>query len=578
MQITESSFDLKDQDFYHSVINYDALIEIVLFLEKNSDKELAIIDLALKIPLITKWNEMAIEQNIFFLEEICLLVIVKTQDYPLRKYKFEVNTKNFNLFKRMTDIRFVLECDYSISDYYLFFENIQKEVENDYKEILIKKWRNTILDNYSRYEQKEALIKERELLREHYKSDKNPLKFYDISNFEVLAKKMQDAITYREKIPLPLNPSIIFNSLLKPIEKLERALRCRFYAKLEIDTLNSLIETQVKFSEFYQTCDLKQKSLLDNLYNKKSIVDKLNYWKEIKSYFEKSYPLCSTLSIPSPIFDELFAPYENSPEYFKWLDKYEIELYFQSSDLFKTLQTKLKGNYKKEFIESELEKIIEFEGETSILTQKDIEKELIELKKNLEVDNNMELAKHLNLDESRFKKALNEIKRKEEQLEFLRITDETETGKYYDKQLIAYWRDTSNLCNNVAVQTYIKYILYKPYLEAKLKELEQPSPATPLTKSNISAPEKKENNKIVKPTTKEKYNIKLYAICDLVEKEWRKETDKTVEQLEKIYKKAKGEYAKSKDFDRSQLNTELKNTDGFEYIKKKLMNLYRENK
>ncbi len=90
--------------------------------------------------------------------------------------------------------------------------------------------------------------------------------------------------------------------------------------------------------------------------------------------------------------------------------------------------------------------------------------------------------------------------------------------------------------------------------------------------------EKKVSRNEVKKATKERYDLKLYEICDLVENKWRKEKNRTVEQLEKVFKKVKGEYAISKKIDRSQLNTELKNTDNFNYIKNKLLNLYGENK
>lgn len=77
----------------------------------------------------------------------------------------------------------------------------------------------------------------------------------------------------------------------------------------------------------------------------------------------------------------------------------------------------------------------------------------------------------------------------------------------------------------------------------------------PAENTNIKTVEKKKvRSNVVKKTTKDKYELKLYAICDLVEKGWRKETDRTIEQLEKIYKKAKGEYAKSNQIDRSQLH------------------------
>lgn len=156
--------------------------------------------------------------------------------------------------------------------------------------------------------------------------------------------------------------------------------------------------------------------------------------------------------------------------------------------------------------------------------------------------------------------------------EYLRIKGEKseKDNDYYQKNRCDYssW--------SLASRTYGKYVMYYEWLKGLM---EKPLPVKVLLENANSISKREETNKVVKKrTTKEKYDIKLYAICDLVENEWRKEIDKTIEQLEKIYKKVKGEYAISKEIDRSQLNTELKNTAGFEYIKIKLMNLYREKK
>ena len=112
----------------------------------------------------------------------------------------------------------------------------------------------------------------------------------------------------------------------------------------------------------------------------------------------------------------------------------------------------------------------------------------------------------------------------------------------------------------------------------KVHDKNRSSPPAAKGMDNKAVEDKKVIRKGIKSTTKDRYDNMLYRICDLVENKWMKESDKTVEKLEKIYKKAKGEYAKSNGTDPSYLNTMLKNTDGFEYIKIKLMKLYRENK
>lgn len=84
----------------------------------------------------------------------------------------------------------------------------------------------------------------------------------------------------------------------------------------------------------------------------------------------------------------------------------------------------------------------------------------------------------------------------------------------------------------------------------------------------------KNANKVKKPSTKFIHQGKLDKIYDLVEKKWRNEKKRTIIIFEKIYKKAKGEYAKINKIDRSQLNRELKNTDGLDYVKKKIESIY----
>jgi hypothetical protein len=112
----------------------------------------------------------------------------------------------------------------------------------------------------------------------------------------------------------------------------------------------------------------------------------------------------------------------------------------------------------------------------------------------------------------------------------------------------------------------IKLAILETYQKILKKEINiQPPPA-----------EKKEgSNKVKKTTTKRVYEKKLTDICDLVEKSWRNESDRTREKLRKTYTKAKGQYAKNNNIDRSQLNSELKNTGDFEYIKTKIETLYR---
>lgn len=296
--------------------------------------------------------------------------------------------------------------------------------------------------------------------------------------------------------------------------------------------------------------EVNKQKVEHELSQKPTIKEKLDYWAEIKGGL--------SIEDQRQIYDKYIQNYlsTNEGSYWSLVSKAkEYEIHF-----IREISWKLNSEYAINVVRSEIKAMEAIENEVKQLldTGVDIEQAYKDFKYHFDEQNQIENAKY---GKGVNKEQHDIFRRKEEQLEVYRI----KTNYYKSKSF-----------NDYSVIIYSKYKFYKPYLETKLKELEQTSPATLLTKSNISTPEKKANSKVVKPTTKEKHNLKLYAICDLVEKEWRNETVRTVEQLEKIYKKVKGKYAESKEIDRSQLNEELKNTDGFEYIKIKLMNLYRE--
>lgn len=292
---------------------------------------------------------------------------------------------------------------------------------------------------------------------------------------------------------------------------------------------------------------IKHQLLIHELSQKQTITEKLNYWLEIKDNFKDFYPQLTYLAIPESIYNIHFKIHENDSEFTFWFLKFVGDIWFDSIKKTKSLDMKLGAPLAKDHIIAELNEIYRFE----------------------------EKAK-ANLKEKKFDiYELHYNSKYQDEIEYLRIIDEYYKKNGQKNQLTLGMAHT----NSKTVMAYATHILLKSFLETKLKELEQTSPVTPLLENANSISKKEETNKVVKKrTTKDKYELKLYAICDLVEKGWRKETNKTVEQLEKIYKKAKGEYAKSNQIDRSQLNTELKNTDDFEYIKNKLMFLYRENK
>lgn len=238
----QNEFSMDMDDVTHSLYHYDEFVVIIEQILCHPNYEFTAMDFILKNPCLSKWTEHSLEQNLYFLEKIKIFQISKIQDYPVRKYKFIVNNSNFNNFKKLTENKFVLEIDYKIEDFIHLFNQVSEQVRLEWYDKLILHWNNKILSNCSRFEKVDFLIKERDNQIKQYTSKNNLLLYYDIDDLQKLGEKLEFAVLSKNKIPL--NPNSFFFGLMSPLEILKNALYSRFKQKLQIDTLNSLIEKE----------------------------------------------------------------------------------------------------------------------------------------------------------------------------------------------------------------------------------------------------------------------------------------------------------------------------------------------
>jgi hypothetical protein len=201
--------------------------------------------------------------------------------------------------------------------------------------------------------------------------------------------------------------------------------------------------------------------LENELSQKPTITEKLNYWLEIKDNFKEFNPQLTSLSIPDSIYKIHFEMYENDVEFTYWLLKYSANSWFDAIKRVRNIDKKLDSLLAKDHIEAELKEINEFE----------------------------EKAK-ANLKEKRFDiYEFHYNSQYQDEIEYLRIID-----KYYEKKgQINPLSIGEAQSNSKQVMAYAKHILLKNLLENKLKELEQPAaPESP----NIEEVEEKKESEV----------------------------------------------------------------------------------
>lgn len=189
--------------------------------------------------------------------------------------------------------------------------------------------------------------------------------------------------------------------------------------------------------------DLTLKSLIDELSQKHTITEKLNYWLEIKDNFKDFYPQRTFLSIPDSIYKIHFEMYKNDAEFTYWLLKYNANSSFDTLKKVRNIDKGLDSSLAKDRIELELKEINEFEERA---------------KENLK-------AKKFDIYEYHYHSQY------QDEIEYLRIID-----NYYEKkgQRNPLSIDDAQSYSK-QVMAYATHVLLKNFLETKLKELEKPA-------------------------------------------------------------------------------------------------------
>ncbi len=237
----EDSFSMEMNDIVHSQFHFKEYVSIMDVIQQNSNIPISAIDFKLRIPMISDWDELNIGQHLYFLQNINVIEFEIIEKSPI-KYKCRINIDKAKIFKEWTDNAFLLESNYTKEEFYALIKRIEQETFDESFQYFLKHWEETILKKYSISERKQALIQQRNKEIDLYDSDKNIVRFYDLSNIAQLAENIHEAVRYKHKIPIDPNYPDTF--LGRGIQSLERALRLRFLCWYKIQTLNELIDSQ----------------------------------------------------------------------------------------------------------------------------------------------------------------------------------------------------------------------------------------------------------------------------------------------------------------------------------------------
>lgn len=314
------------------------------------------------------------------------------------------------------------------------------------------------------------------------KAKVSELKIYDLNKPETLWNwNISEINNFKENFNKDIVPEILQQNA-KYIEFRKKADSIYFPAFFLQDFDQILKELFDFFKETEQNefeNDLTLKSLVDALSQKTTITEKLNYWLEIKDNFKDIYYKAGAkpLEMPESIYKAHFEPHRTEPEYVYWLMEYEAKDFFENILL---TQSEIALAETKEELEYQLNKIVERE--------------------NL-VEQNRKIKKY------EYTKTLSNSDAESYDIEYLRIKNNYHSN--FDKTKCSTY---DGLVNDINIEVFAKHILLKNYLEAKLKELEQPSPVAPLLESSTST---LENNEILFDKEEEKLELVNYFTCDV---------------------------------------------------------------
>lgn len=113
-----SVYTINGDDLIDSTYNYDEFVAILEIVKKNPDKDFTARDFIFKNRILKEKTEEDIEFYLFNLENLNVINIEKQSDYPIRKYRININERNKVAFLKIVDNKFELDVDLSKDGYY----------------------------------------------------------------------------------------------------------------------------------------------------------------------------------------------------------------------------------------------------------------------------------------------------------------------------------------------------------------------------------------------------------------------------------------------------------------------------
>lgn len=228
----------------HFKSNFYKFNEILNLLKSNIDKEFTLKEIKDRIGSIKKWSEESLINNLYLLEETTILKVIIVKEYPIFKYRFELDLKKIETFLSMTEGCFELDREYTINEILELLNEVEIGSKNNDWDFLINYWETNILAFCTIAERKDKLIIERDKQKESYFADRNVLKFYCVHDKDKLSKDITD---FRCNSKLPTDPGLDVWWFSKPLDILKYALEGRFKHWFQIQTLNYLIKKEENF-------------------------------------------------------------------------------------------------------------------------------------------------------------------------------------------------------------------------------------------------------------------------------------------------------------------------------------------
>jgi hypothetical protein len=265
MKLTNNRFsiDLLSGDYNHCLFYYDELIKIIEVIRANEEEGFLLRNFKPMIPAIRKWDDLAIEQNLFLLKKLNVIDF-ELLDQTANLFKFRVIRDNLTEFKKIGNNRFTPDFKFSEAEYYSLLCDVEDEVfENEYQ-TSVDKFSDEISSRFTKNEIVDKLIAARDDRNNLYEGDTNALLEYKVENKPKLAAwlyNMNESPFFT--LPVHPNASIFMET---PLSKLKIGLYGRFLQLLRIKVLNELIEKETQPAAASET-KKTEPLLFDNQFN-----------------------------------------------------------------------------------------------------------------------------------------------------------------------------------------------------------------------------------------------------------------------------------------------------------------------